>query len=388
MSAEKGPPRIVMVANRHQQNDGQGRVNYEIALAALNSGMHVTLLTAYCADEIANHPQARLVKIGKEGRPTQLWKNLAFARESARWLRIHRGQYDLVQANGFITWADCDIVTAHFVHTSWGRSPYFQYARSWRPGALYQRLFTALNARWEQRAFRAAKFVIAVSEIVAKDVEALGVPHERIRVVHNGVDTDEFAPGASVRGTFGLPDDVPMVLFAGDIRSPRKNLQTLLRAMGHLPNVHLAVAGDTMRSAAPALARELDLGDRVHFLGKTTRLPELMRSVDVFAFPSLYEPFGLVALEAAASGLPAVLSHHVGSAGALQGVFTIVKDAEDAAELAAAIDNLLQSATRREEMAQRARDRALSLQWKDTAAGYLRIYQEMVQRQEMTERRA
>src|SRR5271155_2403497 len=91
------PLRLVFVANRHQSNDGQGRVNYEVALAALNCGMKVTLLSAYCADEIANHPNAQFVRVGNERLPTQLLRNLAFANESASWLRQHRGEWDLVQ---------------------------------------------------------------------------------------------------------------------------------------------------------------------------------------------------------------------------------------------------------------------------------------------------
>ncbi len=52
--------RLALVAHRVERNDGQGRVNYEIARAALASGMHVTLLAAYCAEDIASHPQAHL----------------------------------------------------------------------------------------------------------------------------------------------------------------------------------------------------------------------------------------------------------------------------------------------------------------------------------------
>jgi hypothetical protein len=67
---------LAMVANRFQKNDGQGRVNYEVALAALVHGVKLTLVTAYCADEIASHPNATVVKLGRETWPTQLGKNL------------------------------------------------------------------------------------------------------------------------------------------------------------------------------------------------------------------------------------------------------------------------------------------------------------------------
>jgi glycosyltransferase involved in cell wall biosynthesis len=375
MNTHSAPLRLVLVANRHQHNDGQGRVNYEVALAALNRGMKVTLLTAYCADEIAKHPNAQLVRIGKENLPTQLLRNLAFANESARWLRKHRGEFDLVQANGFITWEACDIVTAHFVHTSWAKSPYFPYGGSLRPYALYQRLFTALNARWEKGAFGAARQVVAVSEVVARDVQNLGVPREQIEIIYNGVDTDEFYPGPSERASFGLPDLAPMALFVGDIRSPRKNIQTLLHALRSIPHLHLAVAGDTKRSPAPGLAKTLNIADRVHFLGKTKRIAALMRSVDVFVFPSRYEAHPLVVLEAMASGLPVVISKNVGSVKSYGDLFEVVTDPEDAVVLAASISKVLDSKERRESMGRMARQRALSLSWSETAGAYLKTYE-------------
>jgi glycosyltransferase involved in cell wall biosynthesis len=375
MNTPSTPLRLVLVANRHQYNDGQGRVNYEVALAALNRGMKVTLLTGYCADEIANHPNAQFVPIGKEQLPTQLLRNLAFANESARWLREHRGEFDLVQANGFVTWESCDIVTAHFVHTSFAKSPYYPFARSLRPYALYQRVFTALNARWERRAFCTAKHIIAVSDAVAEDVQELGVPSERVEVIYNGVDIDEFSPGPSERASFNLPWHVPLGLFVGDIRTWRKNLDTLLLAMQRIPHLHLAVAGDVKRSPAPALAKKLKVADRVHFLGKTARIPMLMRSADLLIFPSRYEPYGLVVLEAMASGLPVILSRNVGSLEAFGDSLEVVEDPEDAEGLAASISSVLDSPERRERMARLGRQRALELSWANMAAAYLQTYE-------------
>ena len=377
MNSPTTPLRLVLVANRHQHNDGQGRVNYEVALAALNRGMKVTLLTAYCADEIANHPNARFVPIGKEHLPTQLLRNLAFANESARWLREHRGEFDLVQANGFVTWEPCDIVTAHFVHTSFAKSPYYPFARSLRPYALYQRAFTALNARWERRAFRNAKHIIAVSDSVAEDVQQLGVSWDRIEVIYNGVDIDEFSPGESERASFNLPLHVPLGLFVGDIRTSRKNLDTLLLAMQSVPQLHLAVAGEVERSPAPALAKKLKVADRVHFLGKTPRIPVLMRSADVFIFPSRYEPYGMVALEAMACGVPVILSKNVGSLKAFGDSPEVLDDPEDAAALAATISAVLDSPERRGSMARMGRQRALALSWSSMTAAYLRTYESM-----------
>lgn len=369
--------RLAMIANRFQRHDGQGRVNYEVALAALDAGMRVTLLSAFCADELAAHPNATLIPIGNESLPTQLLRNLAFARHSATWLKQHRREFDLIQANGFITWEPCDIVTAHFVHTAWAKNEHYPYRGSLRPYDLYQRTFTSLNARWERHAFRTARQIIAVSEVVAADVRALSVDGKCIEVIYNGVDTDEFCPGREERASFSLPAVVPLALFVGDIKSPRKNLETLLRAMQTTPALHLAVAGDAKGSPAPELAKKIGVADRVHFLGKTKRVAALMRSVDFFVFPSLYEAHPLVVLEAMASALPIVISKNVGSVGSFGELFEVLDDPESVSDLAAVMNKLLDDPERRSHMGARARERSLSLSWSETAGRYLETYRAM-----------
>lgn len=366
--------RLAMIAHRFQHNDGQGRVNYEVARAALESGHRVTLVAAHCADELANHPGSRFVRMGRETLPTQLLRNLAFASESAGWIRQHRPEFQVIQANGFITWASCDIVTAHFVHTVWARHPFYPFRRLWRPYDLYQRLFTGLNALWERGAFREAKHVIAVSEVVAEEIQQCGIPAAKIEVIYNGVDTGEYAPGTADRASFGLPTDVPLALFVGEIRTPRKNLDTLLKALKLVDGVHLAVAGETKNSPYPDLARSLGVADRVHFLGKTGRIASLMRSVDLFVFPSRYEAHPLVVLEAMASALPIIISSNVGAARSFADIFSILKDPESAQELSGLIAELLRSPQRMEAMGRAARQRALDLKWSRTAEKYLAAY--------------
>ena len=375
MTNRTTPLRLAVIAHRVERNDGQGRVNYEIARAALASGLHVTLLAAHCAEDISSHANARFVQIGRESRPSQLWRNLAFARESTKWLRAHRDSVDLVQANGSVTWDPCDIVAVHFVHSSWLRSPFYPFKTSMRPYALYQRVFTMLNSRWERRTLQSARHIIAVADTVAKDVQALGVRVERIEVIPNGVDVEEFHPGAAERAEWGLPEGAPLALFVGDIRSPRKNLQTLLRALPHMPALHLVVAGDPTGSSAPAEAKTLGVADRVHFVGKTSKIPSLMRSVDLFVFPSRYEPYGLVVAEAMASGLPALVSKNVGCVATFRDVLEVLDDPEDAKELALHIQRLLHSPGRLRELSVASRARALEVSWASTTAAYLAAYE-------------
>src|ERR1700740_3214487 len=81
--------RLAILSHRFQRNDGQGRVNFEVASAALQSGYHLTIVATTCSDELSSHPLCRFVKIGNQRLPTELLRNLVYAWRSARWLRAH-----------------------------------------------------------------------------------------------------------------------------------------------------------------------------------------------------------------------------------------------------------------------------------------------------------
>jgi glycosyltransferase involved in cell wall biosynthesis len=374
----KKPLRVALVSHQVGRNDGQGRVNYEIARAALDDGHTVLVLAASCAPDVANHPNTVLVIFNVAKWPTQLLRNIAFARASAEWLRRNRSSADIVHATGFITWADSDVDAVHFVHGAWARNAYYPFRQWWRSFyKAYQRLFTALNAKWELGAFRRARTVVAVSNKVANELTAIGVPGNKIRVIHNGVDTDEFHPGSSERDRFNLPSGVPLFLFAGDLRTPRKNLDTVLKALQAVPALHLAVAGNLEGSPFPALAKSLGVADRVHFIGLTREMPILMRSVDAFVFPSRHESMALVLIEAMASGLPILTAQTAGGAEILAGAGRILDSPDDVERLAAWMNELVHDEGLRRVMGAEGRAIALSHTWNRMAREYLRLYDEL-----------
>lgn len=379
--SERG--RIVLVSHQFGHNDGQGRVNFEVALRALELGYNVTILATHCAAEILRHPQATYIRINNGRVPSALLRNLAFARSTARWLSQHRTEYDLALANGFITWAPCDVNVAHFVHTAWARNVNFPF-KSLGPYSLYQRIYTALNARWERHAFSQARKVIAVSEVIARELRSIGVPPGRITTIPNGVDTEQFHPGPSDRAGFGLPDGVPLALFAGDIKIPRKNLDTVLRALQRVPGMILAVAGAKDGSPYPALARQLGIKDRVFFLGKVYKMAELMRTADLFIFPSRYEPFGLVVTEAMASAVPVIVSSCSGAADFVAGGGVVLEDPNNSERLSSVMAELASDPKRRAEMALEGRARALEMQWSTMADEYMRVFDEVLKAQGLT----
>src|SRR5215472_15763812 len=108
--------RLALITHKFVRGDGQGRVNYELARAALAEGHSVSLLATQVAPELAAHPLARFVPIGVSGLPTALLQNQVFALRTSLWLRRHRHELDLVHANGFTSWSRCDVNSSHFVN--------------------------------------------------------------------------------------------------------------------------------------------------------------------------------------------------------------------------------------------------------------------------------
>ena len=373
--------KIAIVTHTVRHNDGQGRVNYEIVRAALAEQCPVTLVASHVAPALLADPRVRWVPI-RIGRawPTTLLRHQLFAIKSAVWLRKHRREYDVLHVNGFISWVHADVNTAHFVHGGWIRSPYYPYALTNGLRSTYQYVYTRVNAWLERWAYRRSRVVAAVSEKVAAELRETGVAAAKIEVVHNGVDVQAFAAATKARSAFGLPDDAFLLLFAGDLRTPRKNLGTVLRALAQLPSrVHVVVAGRVKGSQFPAQARALGVEERVHFLDFVEDVAGLMHCVDAYVFPSRYEAMSLSLLEAMAAGLPVVTAKTAGGAeiiGPDCGV--VLDDPDDAAALARAIAQLADDERLCLAMGAAASRVAQTFGWSRMGARYMDIYRRVV----------
>ena len=371
--------KLCIVTHKVIKGDGQGRVNYEVASEAIRRGHQLTLLASDVNPDLLQSSLVEWVPISVKGLPTELLKNLFFSKKSADWLRQHQYEFDAIEVNGAITSARSDLNAVHFVHSSWLRSPFNPSARNLSLRSIYQRCYTTLNADWERKAFDRAKVVVAVSEKVAQELMAIGVPRDRIRVILNGIDLQEFAPGIVDRQKWGLPEEVPLALFAGDIRTPRKNLDTVLHSLVQVPQLHLAVVGGTAGSPYPELARSLNLENRVHFLGFRQDVPDLMKAADFLVFPSRYEPFGLVVLEAMATGIPVITAATTGAAELVTpdcGV--VLPDSDDIQALAKALNQLVKcDRQQRLQMGKIARAIAEHHSWANMASNYVNLFEEL-----------
>jgi glycosyltransferase involved in cell wall biosynthesis len=375
--------KICIVTRNIMKGDGQSRVNYEIAWEAIRSGHDVTMLASSVDLELQQNPKSHWVDIQVKGLPTQILGGLAFSWQVAKWLHQNRSSLDVVMVNGANTNESSDVNAVHFVHTSWLRSQVHPWRLRQNICGAYQWLFSALNANWEKKAFQKAKVVVAVSEKVKQELVAIGVPSDRVRVILNGVDLQEFSPGdplqdlSQQRTKLGLPSDVTLALFVGDILTSRKNLDTVLHALVQVPDLHLAVAGTTEGSPYPQLAVTLNISQRVHFLGFRRDIADIMKATDLFVFPSRYEACTLVLLEAIASGLPVITATAAGGSEIVTPECGVVlSDTEDRLALADAMSKLAGDRSLRMQMGQAARAIAEKHSWSIIAKNYLALFEE------------
>ncbi len=204
--------------------------------------------------------------------------------------------------------------------------------------------YASRSDRWIARlvGLLARPQVVAVSEAVAAAMRKL-MPWSRISVIRNAVDTARFAPAgkAEARSRLGLPLDRAIVGAAGRLEEV-KGQDVLLRALALLPGVLLVLAGDGSQAEAfQALAVDLDIAERVMFLGYRSDMEVVYPAFDVVALPSRAEGLPLSVLEAQACDIPVVASD-VGSVreGLAPGASRLVP-AGDAPALASALADLL-----------------------------------------------
>ena len=151
--------------------------------------------------------------------------------------------------------------------------------------------------------------ILAISEAVRESMLARReAPDSKIMVVPNGITAPEPGNAAETRRSLGLSLDTPLIVCAARLER-EKDIASLIGAIQSvresIPNVRCLVAGEgAERTALDAQIGVLGLEDSVTLLGFRADAPALMAAADVFALPSLAEPFGLVLLEAMALGRP------------------------------------------------------------------------------------
>jgi UDP-glucose:(heptosyl)LPS alpha-1,3-glucosyltransferase len=345
----------------------------------LAAGRPVTVIARTCA--VDPREGLRFVRVPGPRRPFTTAYPAFFVLASTLAAR-RRGA--LVHTTGAVIANPVDLSTVHYCHRAAARTLTTPRAR--RAGRAYA-LNAAISARlsragewWAYRPAR-ARVLCAVSGGLASELRsAFPAMASRVRAIPNGVDTAQFRPDQQarrrVRARLGVAAEVRLALFVGGDWE-RKGLRHVLDALTQAPGWQLAVAGDGDAEALLTWARRIGIAERLHVLGPSGDLPPLYAAADAFVLPTAYETFSLVTYEAAASGLPLLVTRVHGVEDVLEhgrnGWFVT----PDGREIAGRLRELQADPALAGRMGDAARAAAAAFSWEAMVERYLQLYDEL-----------
>jgi phosphatidylinositol alpha-1,6-mannosyltransferase len=263
----------------------------------------------------------------------------------------------------------------------------------WAHGEDLSAALTSREHAWlARRVCRNASTMIANSKFTAGLIGSLGVPAQRVRTVYPGVDVDRFRPDidATAARVQCASSDGPVLLSVGRLQR-RKGHDLVIEAIallkGEFPGLQYLIAGDGQgRARLEDLARTRAVQQHVRFLGGVSddQLPSLYAACDIFLMPtrqdaSDVEGFGIVFLEAAATGKPSIGGRNGGVPEAVSdGETGLLVEGTNSGELANAIRTLARSPTLRATMGAAGRRRVVqSFTWERAAQEVEALHREL-----------
>ncbi len=290
--------------------------------------------------------------------------------------------FDVVHAQGLST-LRCNVVTAHLCLAAW-----FAARREEAIGDDWkQRVFEGVVTPLERSFYRATRdaWTIAISDATRNDLARHYGRSEQVEVIHHGVDLETFSPAtraahrAEARRELGLADGQFAALYVGDLR---RGAPTALETVARTPGARLVLVSRSDPAPYRAHADTLGLGTRAIFRPATDRIERAYAAADAFLFPTPYDAFGMVIVEAMACGLPVITTRRAGAA-------ELVKDGEsgflvdtpqDVAGLARHLRSIVADETTRHRVGTVARQRMERQSWDDVARRTMGVYERAARR--------
>ncbi len=286
---------------------------------------------------------------------------------------------------GLIIKNETDIPVVFHVHsTEWGRS-----------GGPGSETVSYLERAMADKSDR----IITVSNVMKEDLTKHGWPSSKINAVWNGIDPDVYNPQnfqkteiEALRARYGVPKDWNMLLFVGRltwVKGVKNLVQAMPMVLSEFPNTKLVILGKgEEENDIIQLSERLNIKD--HIVGRYEFVPEHERILhyaasDVCVFPSVYEPFGIVSLEAMSMEKPCVVGargvvgfkEQIVSSGAEQNGVHI--NGEDPADIAWGIRATLRDPNKAKNWGENARKHVLDyFTWQKVAEQTAKIYQSLL----------
>ncbi len=232
------------------------------------------------------------------------------------YLKLKKEEYDIIQSHDKTLYQDI-YRAGDGCHIEWLR-------QRWKRTGLFGKLSIIFNPyHWlilllEMVIFKGHRYkkILAISEMVKTDIiKNYEISPTDIEVIYNGVDTEKFHPRnkelyrREIRKKYSIPYDAFVVLFVGS-GFERKGVEFLLKAVEMVSNpLTVLIVGKGSEKKFKNLIKR----QRVVFCGPQRDIHKFYDASDIFVFPTIYEPFGNVHLEALASGLPVITTRLSGA---------------------------------------------------------------------------
>lgn len=342
-----------------RRRDGQGRVMLEICRALCARGHRVHAYAATVAPELLHLPTFTWRKVSMPGK-SDVVALTVFAYTASRASRERR--HDAVMVMG-----GCAVPSGRVAYYAPFAQVTWQAVRAGvRAPSLHQRMFGRFALWLERRALARTRVLLPTSVKIGEELERLLPADALTVVVPGGVDVEEFPPVAPTdraagRRSLGIDEDGFFVAMIGEFSTGRKGLEVLAAAVAEGPSDEAIL----VHGEGPVEATKARLGhaaSRLVFIDPKLPVRTVLAATDVAAIPSLYEPFSLVALEAASSQLPIVISDRAGAASYLKGA-SVAVDPGSPEDIRRALDGIRADPEGARSMAAEARRIALSMTW-------------------------
>jgi len=313
--------RIALVRARYNPYGGAERFAARAMQALVDQGAEVSILArSWSGAGVPSHTQLVRCDPFYVG---SVWRERSFARAVRR--QLAREPFDLVQSHeripGLPIYRAGDGVHAAWLRRRSARMNATQRAGLWL-NPFHRYMLATERAMFTHPDLRA---VICNAVMVRDEIlRYFPIVPDKLHVIPNGIDLKHFTPEvrtrhrAAMRSRFGIQAAQPVVLFLGS-GFARKGLAVALKAVAQAERgIHLVVAGADKRAANyQALAVQLGITERVHFVGAVEDPLPFYGMADAFILPTLYDPFPNAVLEALACGLPVITSSACGAREAL-----------------------------------------------------------------------
>ena len=371
---------------------GQDKSNLEI-LFGLSKKMPLEI-HAYQFTDHRPWPSVTFTKYAGLRRPLIL-KVLSYGfRSFFRFSHFRKTEKVCVQSTGTATW-DPDVFQIQFLHKTWQNlqadfnleddAPFFK--------SIYHQILQLFNVWLEHRVYKKNKKYIAISHSIKKElIQNFQISEKNIRTIYHGVDSQYFCPPTTdeaiaarerVRNELRIPKDALVLLHTGALNQ-RKGVPLALETIGVLKaegfsNIHYIAVGAGDIKPLKKIATEEEISEYVHFIQHSKNIRDYYWASDVFFFPTVYEPFGLVILEAMASGLPCVVSPSAGGSELIEHEQNglLIENILDPVSMAQQLATLIKNPAQQKRFSANAIATAQQRPWDIVSEEYFQFYQSL-----------